>query len=169
MCYYSPGQPQPFWPGGGELSEAVLWWTFGRRGRGKSKITSLCFCKVHHQSHAVDKMAADSVAVERSLWNMSRQQTGRASRSGRQHAPWLNSDPWTGRGDKSHHKWYLMSRCEYYVHWRFSFCFRPFDSAWVNRDAVTSPDPTPLRLRSINPRAFYFYMRAQESQKRNQI
>ena len=41
----SPAQPH------GEYFEAVLSGTFGGRGRGKSKITSLCFCEVHHFSH----------------------------------------------------------------------------------------------------------------------
>ena len=52
---------------GGELFEAVLSRTLGSRGWGKSKITSLCFRKVHHRSRRVGKMAEDSVAVERSL------------------------------------------------------------------------------------------------------
>ena len=34
------GQVQPFWPGGGELFEAVMSRTFWGRGRGKLKITS---------------------------------------------------------------------------------------------------------------------------------
>ena len=53
-------------PGGGELYEAVMSRTFGGSWRGKSKITSLCFVK-YIIYRAIAKMAADSVAVERSL------------------------------------------------------------------------------------------------------
>ena len=49
----------------------------------------------------------------------------------------------------------------------FSFCISgPFDSARVNRSALTSPNPTPLPLRSINHRVFHFFMRVREPPKR---
>ena len=59
-----------------------------------------------------------------------------------------------------------MSRREQSVHSHFLFCISgPFDSVRVNRSAVTSPNPTPLPLRSINHRVFYFFMRVREPPK----
>ena len=108
-------------------------------------------------SLAVDRMAADSVVVETSLWNMS-WQTYRASRSWRQH---LDSTPWTGRGDKFHHNvsdaWCLDVNSLSTDVYPFVF-----DNARVNQRAETSPNPTPLPKRSLNPRAFYFCTRTQQ-------
>ena len=47
------GQVQPFRARGWELFEAVLSRTFGGRGRDKSKITSVCFCELHHFSRGL--------------------------------------------------------------------------------------------------------------------
>ena len=108
-------------------------------------------------SRAVDKMAADFVAVERSLWNMSRQ-LYRASRNWRQH---LDSAPWTGRGDKFHHNvsdaWCLDVNSLSTDTFPFVF-----DNARVNQTAETSPNPTPLPKRSLNPSAFYFCTRTEQ-------
>ena len=82
----------------------------------------------------------------------------RASRNWRQH---LDSTPWTGRGDKFHHTihvaWCLdVNSLSTDVH-----PFR-FDNAPVSRSAETSPNPTTLPKRSLNPRAFYFCTRTEQ-------
>ena len=70
--------PHPFFKGkalgtrlpigsrGGEYFEVILSGTFKGWGRGKSKITSRFFVK-YIISRTVDKVTADSVAVERSF------------------------------------------------------------------------------------------------------
>ena len=143
-------------PGGGELFETVMSRTFGGSWRGKSKITSLCFCEVHHFSRgwqdggglrSCGKVLVKHVPA-----------TYRASRNWRQH---LDSTPWTGRGDKFHHTvsdaWCLDVNSLSTDVYPFVF-----DNARVNRSAVTSPDPTPLPKRSLNPRAFYFCARTEQ-------
>ena len=55
------GTSPAFGPGGGEYFEAVLSGGFGGRGRGKSKIVFVKYII----SRTVDKVTADSIAVER--------------------------------------------------------------------------------------------------------
>ena len=118
----------------------------GLSWRGKSKITSLCFCEVHHFSRgwqdggglrSCGKVLVKHVPA-----------TYRASRNWRQH---LDSTLWTGRGDKFHHTVCPQT---------FTPLF--FDKVRVNRSAVTIPNPTPLPKRSVNPRAFYFCARTEQ-------
>ena len=103
-------------------------------------------------------MAADSVAMERSLWNMSQQLTGH-------HVIEVNtlidSTPWTGRGDNSHH---TVSKAWCLDVNSLSTDVYPlvFDNARVNRSAEMSPNPTPLPKRSLNPRTFYFCTRTEQ-------
>ena len=84
--------------------------------------------------------------------------TYRASRNWRQN---LDSTPWTGRGDKFHHTvsdaWCLDVNSLSTDVYPFVF-----DNARVNRSAETSPNPTPLPKRSLNPRAFYFCTRTEQ-------
>ena len=109
-------------------------------------------------SRAVDKMAADSIAVERSLWNMSRQHTGH-------HVIDVNTlTQLLEQGeacDKFHHTvsdaWCLDVNSRSTDVYLFVF-----DNAWVNRSAEMSPNPNPLPKRSLNPRAFYFCTRTEQ-------
>ena len=141
------------WAGGGELFEAVMSPTFGGSWRGKSKITSLCFCEVHNFSNgwqdggglrSCGKVLVKHVPA-----------TYRASRNWRQH---LDPTPWTGRRDKFHSDaWCLDVNSLSADVYPFVF-----DDARVNRRAVTSPNPTPLPKRSLNPRASYFCARTEQ-------
>ena len=129
--------------------------TFGGGWRGKSKITSLkvCFCEVHHflrgWQHGGGLRSCGKVLVKHVP------ATYRASRNWRQH---LDSTPWTGRGNKFYHTvtdaWYLDVNSLFTDVYPFVF-----DHGRVHRGAETSPNPTALPKRSLNPRAFYFCTR----------
>ena len=129
-------------------------------------------------SRTVDKVTADSVAVERSLWNMSRQHTGhheidvntlnQLHEQGEAISPILK-DAWCLDVNSL---FMFMFMFIYFTTEKKSLstviflCISgPFDSARANRSAVTSPNFTPLPLRSINHRVLHFFMRVRESPK----